>query len=110
MISARVDDVSSSVYASFMSEAGEMLMGMPVLQLKELKERLNYENISVRDHLQQERCYNTSFTLALKAQIDNYSQNSDETRFKYTVLKALPHNMKDESDMLLRRLRMYSKK
>lgn len=51
------------------------------------------------------------FQIVVRAKIDDFnSSSSDETRFRYQAVRVNPINYKEENEMLLRRLDMYSQK
>jgi len=48
--------------------------------------------------------------LVFRANIDNYNNSGDEVRFKYTAARCTPMDFKEDSQMLLRKLKMYENK
>lgn len=66
---------------------------------EQLKELINQQNY-------------TPQTVVVRAKVDDYqgANGGDEVKFRYQAVRVLPMDFKEENDMLLRRLQLYSDK
>lgn len=107
-VTARFDDLSESVYLTFISDSGDVIMDMPASEFARIREDQNNSIESIREMLN-ERSY-TYCNVVVKAAVDNYNNTSDEMRFRYTAVRSQQYDMKEENNMLLRRLNLYKNK
>ncbi|CDW83120.1 replication protein a 70 kda dna-binding subunit [Stylonychia lemnae] len=107
-ITARFDDLSDGTFVSFLSESAETVMGQTALEFSKIRDNQSYSLDYIRDMLN-ERSFQ-SVSLVVKATIDNYNNNSEELKFKFNAARCSPIDLKDENQMLLRRLKMYENK
>jgi hypothetical protein len=78
---------------------------MTAQEFKQLKDSGSSDHL--RDFITQ-LSFNQS-TLVIKGQMNNYQgQITDENRIRYNGVRIIPYNVKEENQMLLRRLKMYS--
>lgn len=106
-ITCKVEDLSDSLYVSFISEQGEFIMGMPPMEFEKWKNSINSVE-DMREGMMQK--YFKSVSVLVRVNVDNYSNMSDEVRYKYNASRVGPVDLKEENQMLLRRLQLYSSK
>jgi len=114
MLSAKVADLSGSLYIQFPRELGDPVMGgMPAREFQEFKENAQQQgdfDAAMRVFLA-DKVYNRFHQILVKASSDSYSRGPDgEARFKFYAVKVYGHSLPEEDQMLLKRLRLFEKR
>lgn len=104
-VTAKFDDMSDGIFVTFLSENADAIMGMSAVEFSKIKENQSNSIDYIRDILN-ERAFQF-YNVVVKANVDNFNNNSDEMRLKYTAARSQLLDLKDENQMLLRRLKLY---
>jgi replication factor A1 len=109
-ITAKISDLSGSIYISFMRETGDPIIGKNAESFIDFRDHARDEGDfegTMRTYLN-ENVYNKSHQILVKAAADTYSRGPDgEQRFKYYAVKVFPQSLVEEDQMLLKRLRAF---
>lgn len=105
MLTAKVSDLSGSLYVQFPRELGEPIMaGLNAKEFLELKERLDEGEL--RTFLN-EKVYNQYHQMLIKASADTFG---GEGRYRFYAFKVYGHSLREEDSMLLKRLSIFQNK
>ena len=106
MLSAKISDLSGSIYIQFPRELGDPIMGgMSAKDFRDFKEANSHDPEAVRNYLQ-DNVLNKYHQILIKASTDQYSSSrgDGENRFKFYAVKVLPRSLNEEDNLLLKRL------
>ena len=113
--SMRVGDFTSAQSVSILGEGGDDIMGIKASVVKQICDESRFDPASgmpapphfkqMIDSRQMKRA-----TMILRARLDTYGSlgNEGENRIRYNVAKVLQPSVRDESQVLLQRLKQYS--
>jgi len=100
MVSAKISDISETVFVNFYREQGTQIMGITAERLKAIKDE---GDIQVINDAYQDRHYK-HFELSIKAKQRNHQ---DDYRPSFFAVKVFAHSFYHENQVLLKRLELY---
>lgn len=119
-----VGDLTNAKFMQVLGDTGDSILGMTAADLKAIRDRcadtadtqVNY-NVTSNEPLNEFRqlVKNLEFTriqFLVRAKVDTYTLGTatdSENKVKYYIVKHLPYQVADENQLLLERLKEYSK-
>jgi hypothetical protein len=106
----KFQDPSDGLFIQLLGEAGDAVVGVKASDFRNMREVQMASADQLKDLVNQ-----ASFsyhTVVVRAKVDDYmgGGGSDEVKFRYQAVRVLPMDFRDENEMLLKRLELYSRK
>lgn len=110
-LAARFQDSTDSIFLQLIGEQGDAIVGIKAADFKNLREVQMASPDQLKEIMNQSQFQ--YHTIVVRAKVDDYQGGGgggDEVKFRYQAVRVAPIDLREENEMLLKRLSLYKQR